>query len=191
MADAINKFSFFESFGEAAMELPDDQRLAFYDALVMYAFHGVEPEFTGILKVAWALAKPNIDTSIKRSKTNAENARKATAETTAKTVAKTTAKANGKANAEAKPSKDKDMDRDKDRDMEMEADGKEPSEVPFQSARASVGAAAVRTAPPQREESLSPHCPLCEVLLKFDAKRGKWTCPNCLDDFEHSAVMWL
>ena len=177
MAEATNKFSFFESFYEAASELPDDQRLAFYDALTSYAFDGAEPELTGVLKVAWALAKPNIDSSIKRSKTNAENATKATA----KTVAKTTAKATAKATVKTNPSMDmdKDMDRDKDRDMDMEANGNELSEAHSRFASASDGAAAAGASPP----SANPHCPMCDSLLNFDVRSGRFKCPVCGDSF--------
>lgn len=56
---------------------------------------------------------------------------------------------------------------------------------------ASPVAAAAKAAPNEAgEESKAPHCPLCDVLLKFDPKTAKWKCPNCLDDFEGSKVVW-
>lgn len=180
----VNKFSFFESFGEAAAVLPDEQRLAFYDALVAYAFRGEEPDFDGILKVAWALARPNIDSSIKRSKTNSENARKAKAETTAKT----TAKAVAKTTAKTKPSKDMDKDKDKDRDMDKE------EFVPLERTNssdncASAATAAAGAAPPPRKES-KPFCPMCDTPVWKNTQTGRYRCGTCFDEYDEGKAVW-
>lgn len=182
----VNKFSFFESFGEAAAVLPDEQRLAFYDALVAYAFRGEEPDFDGILKVAWALARPNIDSSIKRSKTNSENARKAKVETTEKTVAKTTAKTTAKATAKTKPSKDK--DKEKDRDMDKE------EFVPLERTNsskngASAATAAAGAAPPPRNEA-KPFCPMCDTPLWKNTQTGNYRCGKCFDEYAEDKAAW-
>lgn len=68
------KYTFFESYFEAVEDLPDADRLAFLDAINLYAFRGVEPDFGAIphLRIAWTLVKPSLDTSL----TAFENGRK-------------------------------------------------------------------------------------------------------------------
>lgn len=58
-------FNFYESFYRAASEcgLSDAERLAFYDAMCAWAFDGTEPELEGAAKVAFTLARPNIEAS--------------------------------------------------------------------------------------------------------------------------------
>ena len=63
------KFAFFESFWEAAKDLDDKNRLAFYDAIADYAFTGAEPDFKGVMGTIWKLVKPNIDSSFKGQQT--------------------------------------------------------------------------------------------------------------------------
>lgn len=75
MANDEKKFMCFGSFYEAAKLLPEDERGAFCFALMEYAFDGIEPSFEGASQVAFVLCKPNIDASIKRSKTNSKNRR--------------------------------------------------------------------------------------------------------------------
>ena len=55
-------FTFLRSYYEAAQGLSDAEQLAFYDALMRYAFEGEEPELTGIVKGLFILAKQSIDT---------------------------------------------------------------------------------------------------------------------------------
>ncbi len=86
-------YTFHNSYYEATKALSPEDRLAIFDAMNLYAFEGIDTDFEDSnLAMAWNLIRPNVDSSLKRSKTNAENARK----TTAKTVAKTTAKTNEK-----------------------------------------------------------------------------------------------
>ena len=55
MADGIY---FFTSFWEAIKELPDEDRLSAYDALMEYAFTGKELEVSGVAKAILIMAKP-------------------------------------------------------------------------------------------------------------------------------------
>lgn len=57
-------FTFYKSFYEAAQEMPDKDRLAFYDAVIKYAFTGAETPLKGIAKMAFTLAKPNLDSGL-------------------------------------------------------------------------------------------------------------------------------
>jgi hypothetical protein len=63
-----NAFTFYRSYYEAARELPDEQRLALYDAFIPYALDGIEPDISGITKAMFILIKPVLDTSKKRAK---------------------------------------------------------------------------------------------------------------------------
>ena len=57
-------FNFFRSYMEIAKELPDKDRLAFYDALIHVQFTGEELELTGLAKFAYISQKHNIDAQI-------------------------------------------------------------------------------------------------------------------------------
>ena len=61
----------------AIRPLPDDQRLAIYDAIMDYAFCGKEPEdMSPILNGYFILLRPNIDSSAKRYSASVENGKK-------------------------------------------------------------------------------------------------------------------
>ena len=47
-------FMFFRSYYEGAKELDDEQRLAFYDALIEYALNDTEPIISGVPKSCFA-----------------------------------------------------------------------------------------------------------------------------------------
>lgn len=86
-------YTFHQSYYEATKTLSQEHRVAIFDAMNRYAFEGADTEFEDItLAMAWNLIKPNVESSLKRSKTNSENARKTSAKTVAKTTVKTTAK---------------------------------------------------------------------------------------------------
>lgn len=61
-------FSFFPSYYAFARNLPDVERLAFYDAILDYFFEGVEPSENSPAYTAFLLVKPNIDNSIARKR---------------------------------------------------------------------------------------------------------------------------
>ena len=46
--EAREGFMFFRSYNEGAKELDDEQRLAFYDALIEYALNDVAPRAGGV-----------------------------------------------------------------------------------------------------------------------------------------------
>ena len=58
-------FNFYRSYFDVAMELPDKDRLAFYDALAKRQFLGEEPTLTGMAKLAYISQKYIIDSQVK------------------------------------------------------------------------------------------------------------------------------
>lgn len=109
------QLTFFESYFDAIEDFDDADRLALYDGLMRYVFRGEEPEFDGFKATAWKLIRPNVDKSLKRSRTNRDNAAKATG--------KATAKATEKATVSLGKDKEKDKDRDKEKDMDLDSAG--------------------------------------------------------------------
>ena len=66
--DTREGFTFFRSYYEAAKELDDEQRLAFYDAIMAYALDNEEANLKGVSKSCFVLAKPVLDKSKAKSK---------------------------------------------------------------------------------------------------------------------------
>ena len=58
-------FNFYRSYFDVAMELPNKDRLAFYDALAKRQFLGEEPTLTGMAKLAYISQKYVIDAQVK------------------------------------------------------------------------------------------------------------------------------
>lgn len=54
------------SYHEAIKDLPDKDRLAMYDCIVLYGLYGEEPELPAHLRGFFALIKPQIDSSRNR-----------------------------------------------------------------------------------------------------------------------------
>lgn len=175
MGEEATKFMFFSSYYDAAKLLPESEQGPFLMGLFAYAFDGVEPEFDGAAAIAFVLVRPNIDASMKRSKTNAENAkaeRKATAKANGKATAKATAKADGKTIALATPSLEKEKEKEKEKDRE----GNFSQEKNFPPSVTAVGASAAKAAPPR--------CPLCDSRLVRNTQTGRWDCPGCMESYD-------
>lgn len=61
-------FSFYRSYYEASKELPTKEAQAdFLMAICIYVFDGEEPDLHGVASAMFKLAKPNLETSIKRA----------------------------------------------------------------------------------------------------------------------------
>ena len=61
-------FSFYRSYYEASKDLPTKEAQAdFLMAICTYIFDGEEPELHGVASAMFKLAKPNLETSIKRA----------------------------------------------------------------------------------------------------------------------------
>lgn len=61
-------FSFYRSYYEASKDLPTKEDQAdFLMAICSYIFEGEEPELQGVASAMFKLAKPNLETSLKRA----------------------------------------------------------------------------------------------------------------------------
>lgn len=174
------KLTFFRSFYEAFEDFPDDQRLALYDAVMRYAFEGVEPSLSGMEATVWKLVKPNVEKSLKRSETNSQNAAKTNADAVAKTTAETSAKANVEASAKAErkanPSRIRSRSKEKEGKEDFSSEKNPPSP-------ASGGAAAANAAPPSASA-----CPACGGALWRDTQTGRLHCSSCMSTFGRDEV---
>jgi len=73
-------FTFFRSYYEPAAILPDEQRLAVYDAILGYSFEGHAPAHGGkggaASEAVFLLIKPHLDSSLKKSEAGAKGGRR-------------------------------------------------------------------------------------------------------------------
>ena len=69
MKTKMNGFTFWASYFESGFELSEEEESALYRAIIHYAFLEEEPNFSGALKSIFNAVRPNLDLSIKRSKT--------------------------------------------------------------------------------------------------------------------------
>ena len=61
-------FSFYRSYYEASKDLPSKEEQAdFLMAICSYIFDGIEPDINGVALAMFKLAKPNLETSVKRA----------------------------------------------------------------------------------------------------------------------------
>ena len=107
------------SYYDAIRPLPDEQRLALYDAIMDYAFSGKEPEdLSPILKGYFVLLRPNIDSSARRYAASVENGKKGgrpkkePGEKRWENPAKT----------QEKPSENQEKEMEKEKEVEMESE---------------------------------------------------------------------
>ncbi|MFM7747146.1 MAG: DUF6291 domain-containing protein, partial [Bacteroidota bacterium] len=54
-------FIYYRSFWDAIQTRPDNERLALYDAILLYAFDGKQGELQGVESSIFTLIKPQID----------------------------------------------------------------------------------------------------------------------------------
>lgn len=192
MAEKVTKFSFFESFYDAASDLDDGSRLALYDAICAYAFEGVEPDFKGVMSTIWKLVKPNIDSSVNGQKTGGKGGRPNTKKPPSKPpVSKDENPPLDKSETTLETDMDMDMDKDMDREMDMEVEEFVPLERTNSSTDcASASSAAAKAAPPPRKgKGKRPVCPMCDTPTWKD-NLGYHHCPNCHDQFTRDKVAW-
>lgn len=77
METEVKGFSFYRSYFEAAKELPTKEDQAeFLMAVLGYVFDGKEPEIHGVASAMFKLAKPNLETSVKRANAGSSDKRK-------------------------------------------------------------------------------------------------------------------
>lgn len=61
-----DSFIFYRSFKDAISDLPNNEKLAVYDAIAEYALNYTEPELTGVAKTIWKLIKPQLEANWRR-----------------------------------------------------------------------------------------------------------------------------
>ena len=113
MESRTDKVSFFASFYDAASDLGDEDRLAFYDACFAYAFDGAEPRLSGVVNTIWKLVKPNLDNSLRGQKTGLRGGRP-------KSQKPPVSETENPLSEETETVMDKEMDMDKDKKMDMD-----------------------------------------------------------------------
>lgn len=73
---ASKKISFFESYYEAIADLPAEEYKTAVNALLAYAFHGIEPQgLTGMAKMFFCMAKPIVDNGKKSADNGSDGGR--------------------------------------------------------------------------------------------------------------------
>ena len=182
----VDKFTFFGSFYEAMKMLPEDQQQEFVMGILAYAFDGVEPGFDGALAAMFALAKPNIDSSVNGVINGSKGGRPNNGKTKGETKDKTQSETKGK-NPPAKPPQETNKDMDMDREVDKEGEVSFSLEKTKPSPAASDGAEADESAPPS---ATKPVCPVCESAVTFNAKSAGWECPVCGAIKEPRLVPW-
>ena len=61
-----NSFTFFASFYTSMRDLPPNDKLTLYNAIVEYGLFGVVPDLRGVPRALFELMRPNIDSSNRR-----------------------------------------------------------------------------------------------------------------------------
>jgi hypothetical protein len=114
------KVAIFESYYEAARDLPPEEFKQFFTAIFERAFNENDIELDGVAKSMFTLVKPSLEKSLELSALRSDLGK--LGGRPAKTKEKQTEskpKANGK-QTESKPKADKDKDKDKDIEKEKE-----------------------------------------------------------------------
>jgi hypothetical protein len=124
--DEKRAFTFFRSYYEAAKELPDKHRRAFYDAVIQYGIESEETELTGVAKAMFTLVKPTLDKSQARAAAGSKGGKSKGEASDEQTPSKTQAKPE-QPRSDISEDKDKDLgfritdeDVDKDRDTDVD-----------------------------------------------------------------------
>ena len=67
---------FYRSFMESFAELPDQDRLIMYDAVLKYGLYGEDPELDGVHEALFKLVKPQLDANTRRYENSLKGGRK-------------------------------------------------------------------------------------------------------------------
>ena len=115
--NSVNGFTFYKSYFESLVSLPEEDQAKLLRAIVYYVFKDENPELDGILSALWILMKPNLDTSKSRS-LNPQNKNKTKQKQ--KQNKKETKKKQTQNNDLIDKDKDKEKEEDKDKDIEID-----------------------------------------------------------------------
>ena len=66
--DNRKSFLFYRSFVEAGRQIPEDKRLAYYEAIFTYALDGIkpDPDEDPLIKIAFSFIEPLVEASLKK-----------------------------------------------------------------------------------------------------------------------------
>lgn len=67
---------FYRSFMESFAELPDEERLTMYDAVIKYGLDGEDPKLSGLCAALFKLVKPQLDANERRYQNGLKGGRK-------------------------------------------------------------------------------------------------------------------
>lgn len=56
-----DRFTFYRSFSEAIIDLPDTDRLVIYEAITAFSLDHTEPKLSGVPKIVWMLIRPVLE----------------------------------------------------------------------------------------------------------------------------------
>lgn len=151
------KFIFWKSYRDSIAYLPDEDRLALYDAITGYAFDGERPNLTGAAAAVFFAMKPNIDNSLKSIENGSKGGRpkkekRGVSETEKGGFQKPKTNSNSNSNSKV---------------------------ITFNkviTVTPQDDAAAAEAAPPCDEGAPAPKCPDCGSVLVFD---HGLKCPKC------------
>lgn len=165
----VNGFLMMPSYYDAIRPLPDEQRLALYDAIMDYAFEGREPEdLAPILNGYFVLLRPNIDSSARRYSASVGNGKKGGRPPKA-------AHEKPEGNPEEtqqKPGKNQEKEKEKEMEKEKESTGEAPQ-------------ALTRS---HRQPAFVP--PTLEEVAAYVRERGSMVDPQGFIDF-YAAKGWM
>ncbi len=87
----VSKITIWRSYFEKVWDMPDKDRLQYYDAVFRFVFCGEEPQFTGrnrgFLDVIWSTARPNLETSLKKQEAGRKGGKAEAKQTASKSEA--------------------------------------------------------------------------------------------------------
>lgn len=122
----VKKVAVFESYYEAAKDLPPEEFKQFFSAIFEKAFDGTEPVLEGTVKIMYQLVKPTLEKSLELSEARAAAGRKGGAPEGNSNASK---QANSSKNKQKQTNdKQKQADKDKEEDKDKEKDIKEKQE---------------------------------------------------------------
>ena len=121
MADGV---VFLPSFHEAIKDLPDQERLGAYDAVIRFGLYGEITEMSPTVKSLFALMRPVIEASQRRYQTAKVNGSKGGRPRKNQT-------GNQRKNQTGNQNRNQDIDIDKDSDLDIDLDNdSSPSDLP-------------------------------------------------------------
>lgn len=113
-----NGFVFYRSFITGTEELNDADFRILIRAIAAYALDGEEPELSGVLKMLFEFARPNIDFSNKKQRDGAKGGRP-------KTTGKTTGLTTGL--SEEEKEEEEEEEKEEEVEVERECEGETPT----------------------------------------------------------------